>query len=72
MRSSETILGEQVSNTVRTYPRTLQEAFPKDYADTWWEPPRRVLMPRWLRITAYVVCVWAMLYAITTNALGAR
>lgn len=29
---------EQINDTTRTYPRTLQEAFPKDYLDDWFEP----------------------------------
>ena len=30
---------EEINDTTRMYPRTLQEAFPKDYLEDWFEPP---------------------------------
>lgn len=50
--------------TVRKYPRTLNEAFPQDYAMSWWEPhrPNYGLFNITLRIAAVVLWVWLAYY----------
>lgn len=50
--------------TVRKYPRTLNEAFPQDYAMSWWEPhrPNYGFFNIALRIAAVVLWVWLAYY----------
>jgi hypothetical protein len=69
MKSSKNILVNDVSNTVRRYPRTLHEAFPQDYGDSWWEPPQRTIISGFWRTTLFIICVWAMIYMLAINAL---
>lgn len=56
--------------TTRRYPRTLQEAFPRDYAD-WWEPPERPVIHGWVRTTLYVIAIWGAGYLLAAKAMGA-
>jgi hypothetical protein len=45
---------EDNNPTTRTYPRTLQEAFPKDYLDQWFDPPKKTY--GWMFYVG--VCLW--------------
>lgn len=57
--------------TTRRYPRTLQEAFPRDYAD-WWEPPPRVFTSGWVRATLAIIAGWTLIYMLAAASMGAR